>query len=137
MSAGTIVYNGVTAALQSDDEGWIEDWHRKQYVNEEHYPETDYDERQYGGQGDLIVTWIVRVNTEADAAALENSAGATGRTLTLNYDDIDDTAETETWTSVRLDQATRKRRTIHGANVSSLARARWYELELTFSRESP
>lgn len=133
--AGTITYNGVTAALVSDDQGWIPDWVRESYVTVEHYPESDYDERQYGGLGDPEWTITVRVNTEADAAALEASVGPVVRTLTVNYTDFDDTAESDTYTRVNLDRCQRRRKTVFGANVTTLATARWYELELTFSRD--
>lgn len=133
---GTITYNGVTCDLVSDSEGWIADWERESYVAVEHFPDSNYDERQYGGLGDKVVTWTVRVNTEASAAALEASVGETPRTLTVNYTDYDGTtAVTDTLTSVYLDRARRRRRTVFGANTSTLNAARWYELELTFSME--
>jgi hypothetical protein len=132
---GQITYNGVTADLVSDDEGWIPDWERESYTNAEHYPESDYDEVQYGGLGDRVVTWTVRVNTEADAAALEGSVGENPRTLTVGYTDFDDTTESDVYAGVRLDRARRRRKTVMGANSGTLAAARWYELELTFRLE--
>ena len=73
-------YNNVTFYIKA--EGMTTpDWNRQKFSSTQHYPDTNLDERQFGGMSNLRVALNVFVYTQADVDALEASWGDTGRDL--------------------------------------------------------
>lgn len=96
-------FNGITFTPLRDSDGWRPNWRREPIWNEEHYPETDTDEVQFGGLKNPTLSVEVLIDEDDDAAALEALVDGLPYTLA-------DYPTGTTYTAVRLRDCDLRRR---------------------------
>ena len=74
-------FNGITFTPLRDSDGWRYPWKRAPYWAQQHYPDTNTDEVQFGGLGNPSVTVEVLVDVDADVASLEALVNGSAYTL--------------------------------------------------------
>lgn len=96
-------FNGITFTPLRDSDGWRYPWKRAPYWAQQHYPDTNTDEVQFGGLGNPSVTVEVLVDVDADVASLEALVNGSAYTL-ANF------PTGTTYTNVRLRDCQLRRR---------------------------